>query len=78
MWLRDRAGTEPATARSPTRARKILSAIALPVALAAAIFFTVQAMSSGREVWWWEAAIAYAVALFAAVDLVVLLRRSRR
>ncbi|GAA3471225.1 DUF6343 family protein [Nonomuraea roseola] len=78
MWLRDRAGTEPATARSPTRARKILSAIALPVALVAAVFFTVRAVSTGAEVWWWEAAIAYAVALLAAVDLAVLLRRSGR
>ncbi|MEO3804209.1 DUF6343 family protein [Nonomuraea sp. B1E8] len=76
MWLRDRSGTEPVTARSPLRARRILSWVALVVAVVAGVFFLVRAMSTGEEVWRWEAAIAAAVAVVAAVDLVVLRRRS--
>lgn len=75
MWLRNREGTEPLTARSPLRARRVLSWIALIVATAAAVFFVVRAMSTGEQVWVWEAAIAAAVAVFAAVDLVVLRHR---
>ncbi len=79
MWLRNRAGTEPATARSPVRIRRILSLIALVLAVAAAVFFVSRAMSTGEELWFWEAAIAAAVAVIAAVDLLVLRhRRSRR
>ncbi|NUO99174.1 MAG: hypothetical protein HOV96_12390 [Nonomuraea sp.] len=75
MWLRNREGTEPVTARSPLRARRILSWIALVVATAAAIFFATRAMSTGEQVWVWEAAIAAAVAVIAAVDLVVVRHR---
>jgi len=75
MWLRNREGTEPVTARSPLRARRILSSIALVLATAAAVFFVVRAMSTGEQVWAWEAAIAAVVAVVAAVDLVVLRRR---
>ncbi|TDD24895.1 DUF6343 family protein [Nonomuraea diastatica] len=76
MWLRDRSGTEPVTARSPLRARRILSWVALVIAVVAGVFFLVRAMSTGEEVWRWEAVIAAAVAVTAAVDLLVLRRRS--
>ncbi|MEU6778435.1 DUF6343 family protein [Nonomuraea angiospora] len=75
MWLRNRAGTEPLTARSPLRARRILSLVALVLGMAAAVFFAVFAASTGAEVWRWEAAIAAAVAVVAAVDLALLRRR---
>ncbi|AQZ66313.1 unnamed protein product [[Actinomadura] parvosata subsp. kistnae] len=75
MWLRNRAGTEPVTARSPLRARRALSLAALVLGVVAAVFFAVQAMRTGQEVWRWEAAIAAAVAVIAAIDLVVLRRR---
>jgi membrane protein YdbS with pleckstrin-like domain len=79
MWLRNRAGTEPTTARSPVRVRRILSLAALVLATVAAVFFVSRAVSTGEEVWAWEAAIAAAVAVIAAVDLLVLRhRRSRR
>ncbi|WP_336212369.1 DUF6343 family protein [Nonomuraea sp. LPB2021202275-12-8] len=78
MWLRNREGTEPATARSPVRARRILSLIALVLGAAAAIFFGSRAMNTGEEVWVWEAVIAAAVAIIAAVDLLVLGRRRSR
>ncbi|MEU5860927.1 DUF6343 family protein [Nonomuraea sp. NPDC047529] len=78
MWLRDREGSEPVTARSPLRARRILSWIALVVAVVAAVFFVTRAMSTGQQVWVWEAAIAAAVAVVAAVDLAVLRRRRAR
>ncbi|MFI6988885.1 DUF6343 family protein [Nonomuraea wenchangensis] len=76
MWLRDRTGTEPLTARSPLRARRVLSMVALVLAVAAAVFFAIRAMSTGEEVWRWEAAIAAAVAVVAAVDLLVIRHRS--
>ena len=75
MWLRNRAGTEPVTARSPLGARRILSMAALVIAVAAAIFFATRAMSTGAEVWRWEAAIAAAVAVIAAIDLLVIRHR---
>ncbi|MEV5553428.1 DUF6343 family protein [Nonomuraea wenchangensis] len=75
MWLRDRTGTEPTTARSPLRARRALSMVALVLGVAAAVFFAIRAMSTGEEVWRWEAAIAAAVAVVAAVDLLVIRHR---
>ncbi|UBU15037.1 DUF6343 family protein [Nonomuraea gerenzanensis] len=72
MWLRNREGTEPVTARSPLRARRVLSIVALVFGVVAAVFCTVQAMRTGEEVWRWEAAIAALVALCAAASLVVL------
>ncbi|MFC5822302.1 DUF6343 family protein [Nonomuraea insulae] len=75
MWLRNRQGTEPVTARSPVRVRRILSAVALVLGVAAAVFFVVLAARTGEEVWRWEAAIAAAVAIVAAVDLLVLRHR---
>ncbi|MEV0389613.1 DUF6343 family protein [Nonomuraea sp. NPDC050643] len=72
MWLRNRAGTEPVTARSPLGARRVLSMIALVLGVVAAVFFAVLARRTGAEVWLWEAAIAAVVAVVAAVDLLVL------
>ncbi|GGM91562.1 hypothetical protein GCM10010106_44300 [Thermopolyspora flexuosa] len=74
---RNRSGTEPVTARSPLRARAVLSGIALPVALIAAVYFVVRALREGDAVWWAEAIIAGAVAVIAAIDLLVLRRRMR-
>ncbi|GAA1628992.1 hypothetical protein GCM10009733_027200 [Nonomuraea maheshkhaliensis] len=79
MWLRNRAGTEPVTARSPLGARRVLSLVALVLGVVAAVVFAVLAMSTGAQVWVWEAVIAAAVAVIAAIDLAVLRhRRSRR
>ncbi|MFB4279063.1 MULTISPECIES: DUF6343 family protein [unclassified Nonomuraea] len=78
MWLRNREGTEPLTARSPLRARRVLSLVALVLGVIAAVFFAVQAMNTGEEVWRWEAAIAAAVAVIAAIDLLVLRHRRSR
>lgn len=75
MWLRDRQGGEPVTARSPLGARRVLSLVAVVLGVAAAIFFASRAMSTGEEVWAWEAAIAAVVAIVAAVDLAVIRRR---
>ncbi|SDJ57438.1 DUF6343 family protein [Nonomuraea jiangxiensis] len=75
MWLRNRQGTEPVSARSPVRARRILSWIALVLGVVIAVVFVVLAMRTGEEVWRWEAAIAAAVALVAAIDLAVLRHR---
>ncbi|MFG2073738.1 DUF6343 family protein [Nonomuraea maritima] len=75
MWLRNREGTEPLTARSPLRARRVLSWIALVLGVVAAVVFALLAMNTGQEVWLWEVAIAAAVAVIAALDLLVL--RSR-
>ncbi|MBB5080048.1 DUF6343 family protein [Nonomuraea endophytica] len=75
MWLRNREGTEPLSARSPVRARRILSVIALVVGVALAVFFVQRAMSTGADVWRWEAAIAGFVAVVAAADLLVLRHR---
>ncbi|MBE1590651.1 DUF6343 family protein [Nonomuraea angiospora] len=75
MWLRNRAGTEPVTARSPLRARRILSLVALVLGMAAAVLFAVLAANTGAEVWRWEAAIAAVVAVVAAADLALLRRR---
>ncbi|GAA2888380.1 DUF6343 family protein [Nonomuraea rubra] len=72
MWLRNREGTEPVTARSPLRVRRILSLFALVLGVIAAVFCTIQAMRTGEEVWRWEAAIAALVALSAAFSLLVL------
>ncbi|MDF5752919.1 DUF6343 family protein [Spongiactinospora sp. TRM90649] len=74
MWG-DRSGTEPKNAKSPLRTRAALSAVALPLALAATVFFVVQAVRYGEPVWTVEAVIAAAVVVIAAVDLVVIKRR---
>ncbi|MFO7249133.1 MAG: DUF6343 family protein [Actinomycetes bacterium] len=74
---RNRSGTEPVTARSPLRARAVLSGVVLPIALIAAVYFTVRALREGAPVWWAEAIISAAVAVIAAIDLLVLRRRLR-
>ncbi|XRQ14959.1 DUF6343 family protein [Actinomadura welshii] len=68
------SGREPLTARSPLRLRAILSAVALVGAVAAAILFALGADGDGA---WAAAAICTMVALIAAVDLVVIAKRSR-
>ncbi|PZG12775.1 DUF6343 family protein [Nonomuraea aridisoli] len=78
MWLRNREGTEPVTARSPLRLRRILSSVVLVIAVIAAVVFAVLAMNTGAQVWLWEAAIAAAVAVIAALDLLVLRHRRSR
>ncbi|RVX47758.1 hypothetical protein EDD27_10707 [Nonomuraea polychroma] len=75
MWLRNREGTEPLSARSPLRARRILSLVALVLGVVAAVVFVIIAMSTGEQVWRWEAAIAAVVAVVAAIDLAMLRRR---
>jgi membrane protein YdbS with pleckstrin-like domain len=75
MWLRNREGTEPLSARSPLGARRILSMVALVLGVVAGVVFVILAMSTGEQVWRWEAAIAAVVAVVAAVDLAVLRRR---
>lgn len=76
-FKRERSGTEPVTARSPLRVRALLSGVALPLAVIATVFFVVRGARSGAAVWWVEAAIAAAVAVVAAVDLVVIRKRMR-
>ncbi|MEU0564259.1 DUF6343 family protein [Nonomuraea sp. NPDC005983] len=78
MWLRNRAGTEPVTALSALRARRVLSIIALVVGVAAAGFFGWLAAGTGEAVWGWEAAIAAAVSVIAAVDLAMIARHRRQ
>ncbi|MFG1702800.1 DUF6343 family protein [Nonomuraea sp. M3C6] len=75
MWLRNREGTEPLSARSPVRARRILSLVALVLGVVLAVIFAVLAMNTGEQVWRWEAAIAAVVAIIAAIDLLVLRHR---
>ncbi|TYC16901.1 hypothetical protein FXF65_07710 [Actinomadura syzygii] len=65
------------TARSPLRLRAILSGIALVGTAAAAVLFAVRAQSGGGDGAWAAAAICAGVALIAALDLVVIARRSR-
>ncbi|WP_067173699.1 DUF6343 family protein [Microtetraspora niveoalba] len=80
MWGK-RRGTEPIEARSAIRARALLSGIALPIALTAAVFFGYVAAATGERVWAVESGIAAFIALVAAIDLVVIwarVRRSRR
>ncbi|GII86243.1 hypothetical protein Ssi03_42330 [Sphaerisporangium siamense] len=77
MWG-DRSGTEPKTARSPLGLRAILSGVALPVAMAVGVAFIVAGTSTGAGIWYAEAAVAFAVALIAAIDLIVIRHRARR
>ncbi|MEV0596725.1 DUF6343 family protein [Nonomuraea cavernae] len=78
MWLRDRQGTEPLNARSPLGARRTLSLVALLIGVLATVFFVTRAMITGADVWVWEAAIAAAVTIIAAVDLAVIRHRRSR
>ncbi|MEV0971607.1 DUF6343 family protein [Microtetraspora glauca] len=77
MWG-NRRGTEPTEARSALRIRAVLSGVALPIALAATIFFAYAAAATGLTVWAVEAGIAAFIALVAAIDLLVVWYRIRR
>ncbi|MEU0965332.1 DUF6343 family protein [Streptomyces sp. NPDC005917] len=79
-----RTGTEPVTARSAVRLRLLLSGIFLPLFAAACVLFAVWAAHSGtgdspgRGVLVTLAAVCAALALAAAMDLLVVIRRLRR
>jgi len=73
-----RTGTEPRTARSPLRLRLVLSAVVLPLALLATIYFGAAALRTGETVWTIEAVLTGLIAIVAAIDIVVLIRRLRR
>lgn len=79
-----RAGTEPVNARSPVGLRLLLSAVYVPVFTAAAVLFAVWSVRSGPHdspgttVLDAIAGGCAALALVAALDLVVLLRRRGR
>ncbi|MFY1675863.1 MULTISPECIES: DUF6343 family protein [unclassified Streptomyces] len=79
-----RTGTEPLTAQSPLRLRLLLSALFLPLFVAAAVLFGLWAArveagdEPGRGALVAVAAISAAAALMAAADLVTVVRRLRR
>ncbi|GHB33286.1 hypothetical protein GCM10010377_24770 [Streptomyces viridiviolaceus] len=79
-----RTGTEPVTARSPLRLRRLLSAVFLPLFAAGAALFGVWAAdtgpgeSPGRDTLVALAAVCAALALLAAADLLAVSRRLRR
>ncbi|MQA87109.1 MAG: hypothetical protein GEV03_21405 [Streptosporangiales bacterium] len=79
QFFRPGTGTEARMARSAYRLRLILSALALPIGVAAGVWL-IQGADNGP----WDAtgirvagAICVAVALAAAIDIVVILRRRR-
>ncbi len=77
-------GTEPRTARSPLRLRRLLAGVFLPLFVAAAVLFAIWAArtdpggSPSRGVLVGVAVGCAALALTAALDLVVVARRLRR
>ncbi|MBQ0826086.1 DUF6343 family protein [Streptomyces tagetis] len=79
-----RTGTEPVTAQSPLGLRLLLSAVFLPLFVAGAAYFAVWAADSGardtpsRGALVVFAIVCAALALLAAADLMVVLRRLRR
>ncbi|WP_330336266.1 DUF6343 family protein [Streptomyces sp. NBC_00557] len=79
-----RTGTEPATARSALRLRRLLSAVFLPVFAAATAGFALWASRSGpgdspgSGPLTVLAAVCGVLALGAALDLVIVSRRRRR
>ncbi|MBL3666637.1 hypothetical protein JL475_11665 [Streptomyces sp. M2CJ-2] len=81
---RPRTGTEPVTARSPLRLRLLLAGAFLPLFTAAAVFFGLWAAESGpgdgpgRGELVVITVACGALALSAAVDLWVVIRRLRR
>jgi membrane protein YdbS with pleckstrin-like domain len=72
---RDRAGTEPATARSPLTLRAVLAGSAVVTCLAAAALVSVYDAGGSPG---WLVTLLLVVAVLSAVDLVVVLRRLRR
>lgn len=81
---RRRSGTEPVTARSALGLRLLLSAVFLPVFVALTVFFALWAADAGsgenpdRSMLVAFTVVCALVALLAAVDLLVVLRRRRR
>ncbi|MER7840794.1 DUF6343 family protein [Streptomyces sp. NPDC096040] len=79
-----RTGTEPVTARSAVRLRLLLSGIFLPLFAASCVLFGVWAAHSravdspGRAVLVALAVVCGVLALAAALDLLVVMRRLRR
>lgn len=79
-----RGGTEPRTARSDLRLRRVLASVFLPVFAAAAVLFAVWAGRQGAgdrpapAVLTGLAVGCAVLALVTAVDLVVVVRRLRR
>ncbi|GAA3506165.1 hypothetical protein GCM10019016_132800 [Streptomyces prasinosporus] len=79
-----RSGTEPRNARSPLALRLLLSGVFLPVFFVAAVLFGLWAAGSGpgdspgRGVLLALAAVCGVLALVAAVDVLVVIRRLRR
>jgi membrane protein YdbS with pleckstrin-like domain len=72
---RDRAGTEPATARSPLALRAVLAVIAIVSAVAAAVLVSIFDAGGSPA---WLVTLMLVVAVVSAVDLVVVLGRIRR
>ncbi|WP_399893276.1 DUF6343 family protein [Streptomyces sp. BBFR51] len=78
-----RTGTEPVRAQSALRMRLLLSAVFLPVFVAGAVFFgfwaagTGSGESPGRGMLVVVAVVCAALALLAAADLLVVVRRLR-
>jgi hypothetical protein len=79
-----RTGTEPLTAQSPLRLRLLLSGVFLPLFAVATVLFALWAAGSGSGdspgpgPLTAMAVLCGALALFAAVDLIVVRRRLRR
>lgn len=79
-----RSGTEPVTARSPLKLRLLLSSVFLPLFVAGTVLFAVWAAGSdagdspGRGPLTLIAVVCGVLALTAALDLGVVLRRLRR
>lgn len=79
-----RSGTEPVTARSPLRLRRLLAGLFLPLFLAGCALFAVWAAdagpddSPGRGPLVLLAVVCGVLALTALLDLLVVLRRLRR
>ncbi|WP_081237798.1 DUF6343 family protein [Streptomyces viridosporus] len=79
-----RSGTEPRNAQSPLGLRLLLSGVFLPVFCVAAVLFGLWAANSGpgdspgRDVLTGLAVGCGVLALIAAVDLLVVVRRRRR
>ncbi|MET8894058.1 DUF6343 family protein [Streptomyces albogriseolus] len=79
-----RSGTEPVTARSPLKLRLLLASVFLPLFVAGTVLFAVWAAGSdaggspGRGPLILLAVVCGVLALTAALDLGVVLRRLRR
>ena len=72
---RDRAGSEPATARSPLALRAVLAGSGIVTTLVAAALVSLYDAGGSPT---WLVALLLVVAVISAVDLAVVLRRIRR